>query len=190
MIYRFMYAAYTKDPESMRLLPDIPHYAALAFDGERAFLYIESQNMEVAPETMVKGNFQLSPGGKIWERAVEIFHYSVPMNPQQWERKCEKTPYFQVNRLKPEKISSYIYYHYQYQEEYPGDGDRYGLIYLLGDQLIFYLENPTEKETEKYKGLLDTKHSPIDTWQEVMTEHFAEQWRPIPFLKASNYVNF
>lgn len=104
--------------------------------------------------------------------------------------KCEKTPCFQANRLKKEKFASYIYYHYQYQEEYPEDGDRYGVIYLFGDQLIFYLENPTERETETYQGLLDTKNSPIDTWQDVMNAHFAEKWRHIPFLDASSYVDY
>ena len=190
MIYRSMYAAYTKDPESIRLLPNIPHYGALAFDRERVFLYMESNEKEADPQALVTGDLLQRPDGKYWERAVEIFHYSVPMDPEQWKRKCEKTPFFQVNRLKPEKISSYIYYHYQYQEEYPGDGDRYGSIYLLGDQLVFYLETPTEPETVKTTGLLSTKHSPISTWQALMTEHFADRWRPIANLEWGNYIAF
>lgn len=190
MIYRSMYVAYTKNPEGVKLLPDIPYYGALAFDGEQFFLYVESKEKEVDPESLVKGDFLRYPNGKSWEQATEIFHYSVPRSAEQWRRKEQKTPFFQLNRLKKEKIASYIYYHYQYQEEYPGDGDRYGVIYLVGDQLIFYLENPTEIETEKNTGLLDTKHSPIETWQEIMTEHFAEIWRPIGNLDYSDYIDF
>ena len=112
------------------------------------------------------------------------------MNRTQWERKIPKEPFFQINQLKPEKISSYIYYHFQYQEEYPGDWDKYGSIYLFGDLLVFYLENPTEVETVKTAGLLTSKNTPIDSWDNLMEQHFADHWRPITVLGRNGYIAF
>ncbi len=190
MIYRSLFMGYAENPEEVCLRKDCSCYGALAFDGNRLFLYVESNEETVDPEMLVDGDLLLYPNGKHWERGVEIFHYSVPMNELQWERKVPKEPFFQLNQLKPEKISSYIYYHYQYQEEYPGDWDKYGSIYLFGDLLVFYLENPTEPETVKTIGLLTTKNTPIDTWDVLMEEHFADHWRPIEVLDRNAYIAF
>lgn len=190
MIYRFMYVAYSNHPEQTTLIPGMPHYAALAYKENKVFLYVESNEAVVDPETIAKGDLIPYPTGKYWDRAIEIFHYSKPLTAEQWQRSGEKTPLFRLNRLQPEKTSSYIYYHFQYQEEYPGDGDRYGVIYLHGDQLIFYLETPTEPETVKPQGLLTSKNSPLDIWQELMTQHFADQWRTIDNLSRSDFIEF
>jgi len=95
-----------------------------------------------------------------------------------------------VNQLKSQMVSRYIFYHYQYQEEMPGDGDRYGIIFLHGQDLIFYLEEPTEEETESLIGELNTTHTPISQWQEIMREHFADRWRDIDVLEFSYYCDF
>lgn len=190
MIYRFMFAAYAPEQAALSLRPDPSCYTALSRSGSRVFLYIESTVPEVEPETLVCGDLPRRPDGVIWERAAEIFHYSVPVSADQWNRTAPKTPVFRVNYLKPEKIASYIFYHYQYQEEYPGDGDRYGVIYLLGNQMVFYMEDPTEKETQPVKGLLDTKHSPLEQWHPIMEQHFADTWRPMELLDRTEYVSF
>lgn len=190
MIYRSLYMGYSHDPKTVTLKSEIPCYAALAYAEDRVFLYVESNEETVCPEELVSGEMRPYPNGKQWERGIEIFHYSVPMNEEQWRRKHPKEPWFRVNRLKPEKISSYIYYHYQYQEEYPGDGDKYGVIYLLGDFMVFYMENPEEPETVKTVGMLTTKNSPLEIWQELMTEHFADQWRTIENMGWSDYISF
>lgn len=190
MIYRSMFMAYSDAPKSVELKPDCPYYAALAFSQNRVFLYVESNKKTVDVEELVEGDFHLYPNGKRWERAAEIFHYSVPMNKEQWQRKTDKTPLFRLNKLKWDKIASYIFYHYQYQEEYPGDGDRYGVIYQIGDNLIFYEETPLEKETEKTKGLLSTTNTPHSQWGALMEEHFADEWRPIENLSQSRYIAF
>ena len=190
MIYRSMYVAYSKHPEQTTLVPDCPHYAALAFDGEKVFLYVEANEPTVDPNAIAAGDLIPYPTGRCWDRAIEIFHYSKPMSAEQWKRSGEKTPRFRLNRLQPEKTASYIYYHFQYQEEYPGDGDRYGVIYLHGDQLIFYLEDPTEQETVKTQGLLSSTNSPLDIWQELMHQHFADEWRSIDNLTRSDFIAF
>ena len=190
MIYRFLFMGYPKDGQTVTLKKDIPCYAALSRQNDKVFLYVESNTETVCPENLVCGEMKPYPNGKQWERGIDIFHYSVPMNEEQWRRKFPKEPSVRVNRLKPEKTSSYIYYHYQYQEEYPGDGDKYGVIYLLGDLMVFYMETPEEPETVKTVGLLTSKNSPLDVWQELMTEHFADQWRPIENLEWNDYIAF
>lgn len=190
MIYRSLFVAYSHSPECVTLIGNPSYYAALAFDEDKVFLYTESNEMDVNPEKLVKGELLQHPNGKAWERAIDIFHYSMPVYEQQWHRKIKKTPCFRLNRLRYEKISSYVFYHYQYQEECPGDGDRYGIIFLLGDMLIFYEETPTEKETEKIAGALSTTNTPHHQWGNLMEEHFAEEWRPIQNLSNSGYIGF
>lgn len=190
MIYRFMFVAYSPDPCNVELIENTSTYAALAYDENRVYLYVESNEKEVLPETLVRGEFIQYPNGKNWERASEIFHYSVPVSEEQWKRKMDKTPLFRLNKLKPEKISSYIYYHYQLQEENLGRGDRYGVIYIVGDELIFYQETPKESETVKMQGLLSTSNSPKEEWGDLMNEHFQAYWRPIPNLRCSQYIEY
>lgn len=197
MIYRFMFVGYSKDVHSVKITADKRYYVSLSYrechecNAYKVYMYVESNEENVSPELLADGALMKYPNGTKWERANEIFHYSRPVNKEQWRRKAkQKTPYIMVNRLKPEKVSSYIYYHYQYQEEYPGDGDRYGVIYLHGQQMVFYLEHPTEAETETIEGALHTKHTPIDQWQTLMDEHFADQWRGIENLEFSDYIKF
>ena len=190
MIYRFLFVAYSDNMNSIRIQPNNGCYTALSQEGNQVYLYVESTMENVDPQKLVVGDLLSYPDGEKWKRANEIFHYSKPLDQKQWRRKQEKTPFIMINRLKPEKISSYVYYHYQYQEEMPGDGDRYGIMFLFYDQLIFYLEKPTERETEKIEGLLRTANTPIENWQELMREHFAEQWKPVANLQVSDYIEF
>lgn len=73
--------------------------------------------------------------------------------------------------LKPEQVASYVYHHYQYQEERPGDGDKYGIIGLHENLLFFYSELPATVEPTPYAGKLTTNLRP-ENWGEVMEPHF------------------
>ena len=190
MIYRSMFVAYSNKPKCVKLKPDCPYYAALAFLQNRVFLYVESNEENVDVENLAVGDFHLYPNGYKWERAAEIFHYSVPMNEKQRQRKTDKTPLFRLNQLKWGRIASYIFYHFQYQEESTGGGDRYGVIFLAGDTLVFYEEMPTEEETEKLCGILNTSNTPHNQWGALMEEHFADEWRQIENLSRSRYIDF
>lgn len=191
MIYRFMFVGYSGDVNSVKCTGVAACYVALAYEGNKVFMYVESREKTVNPEALASGNFIPYPDGNHWERAIEIFHYSVPISREQWKRKLsDKKPYVTLNRVKPEKAASYIFYHYQYQEERMGDGDRYGSIYLFRDTLIFYHERPTERETEYIEGALHTNHTPMERWSEIMNEHFADSWHEIQNLGRTNYVDF
>ena len=81
-------------------------------------------------------------------------------------------------------VSSYIFYHYQLQEEKQCSGDKYSSIYLLGNLLAMYHEFPIEEEKEKYNGKLKTNNTPIN-WHEIMSQHFLSwddfdgEWREV-----------
>jgi hypothetical protein len=85
-------------------------------------------------------------------------------------------------------VSSYIFSHYQLQEERPGQHDKYWLISLHEDLLFFYQELPPFPAPRP--GKLATTNTP-DDWQAVMFPHFeqwddappgAEIWRPVELI--------
>lgn len=88
-------------------------------------------------------------------------------------------------------VSSYIFYHFQRQEEYPGEGDKYGAIYIIENMLIMYLEQPTEKDEVEYEGLLKTQNTPKELWGQLMSEHFIawengeKKWQTLESRKLS-----
>ena len=197
MIYRFMFVGYSKDVKSVKITADNKCYVALSSEVGRpgtktdmVYMYVESNEAVVDPELLADGDLIAFPDGKKWMRAMDIFHFSKPLNQEQWARKTEKEPLVMMMRLKPDKVSSYIFYHYQYQEEKPGDGDRYGAIYLFGNEIIYYRETPEERETEVMKGLLDTDHSPLDRWGEIMGDIFAEEWATAENMEVSDYIEY
>ena len=190
MIYRSLFVGYSNFPEQIKLNDSLPYYTALAYERNQVFLYVESHEKNITPDALVKGNMIPFPNGEQWERAIEVFHYSVPMDAEQWHRKADKKPYFQLNSLRPEKISSYFFYHYQYQEERPNDGDKYGILFLFGSQLIFYLEDPEEVDSTKITGALQTSNTPFDTWETLMQEHFVGDWYRLCILQRTDYISF
>ena len=104
-------------------------------------------------------------------RMNEVFHYNRPTENDPWRDKEQGQPFGRLNRLRPEMISSYIFYHNQLQEEKPGCGDKYGLIALNENLMFFYEERPYRIEKALYKGRLDTHNTP-GGWGELMAQHF------------------
>ena len=194
MIYRSMFAGYSPEPEKVILKENTGCYTCLSRNNNWLYLYVESNTETVDPNTLAEGPLVAFPDGSRWEQIDEIFHYSKPMTAQQWKRKVEnKKPYVRLGRLLPDKISSYIYYHYQLQEERPGDnkkGNRYGVIYLHRDFLLFYSELPGEMETEPHAPTLSTHDSPREIWGEVMQPHFNGEWCELPTQQFTDFIDF
>ncbi len=162
---------------------------ALFQDGANYYLYYETEVGAVTPEELFPDltPWLLDwPGKKAprkWVPLTEIFHYHDISKFASWRTTGEKKPWGRVIRLKPDHIASYVFYHYQRQEEMPGDGDQYGVIGLWENSLFFYSERPSVCTPPHYSGKLATKSSPIDQWPQLMGEHFltpGEQWRDIP----------
>ncbi|KWX77799.1 hypothetical protein AMQ84_11175 [Paenibacillus riograndensis] len=146
--------------------------------GKELFLYYECGGERHEPEKLLADNgelLQVWPGGeqpRWWVPMMDIFHYQQPVSREYWKRsQGERTPFGRVAVLKPEQVSSYVYYHYQYQEERPGDGDKYGIIGLHENLLFFYSELPATVEPVPYSGKLTTNLRP-EHWGEVMEPHF------------------
>jgi len=188
MIYRYMFQGFHKsDNIRVKENSEVMNLSLSVFN-DKIFMYFESENSNINPEDIVCENMMPYPNGKLWKQMMDIFHYSKPLSNAHWKRKIEnKKPIFQVIYLKPEMVSSYIFYHYQYQEERPGECDKYGAIFINGNLLVMYLETPEENEMEQYRGKLTTNNTPTN-WAELMTEHFAPwedfegEWRQIKNL--------
>lgn len=150
------------------------------FGFERGvYIYTESCAEEITPDMLFAGYEAFLcpwPDGenKYFEEQMEIFHFISPQSNEHWRRKtkpqaCEAL----IARIDLSLASRYIFYHYQFQEEQPGAGDKYGRIFLLGDIAFFYRESPEVIEEDVPKGALSTDNTPKgDAWQELMGEHF------------------
>lgn len=167
-----MFTGYHTD-KNMVVKPQegISHLSVFAYE-DRVFMYFESESENVNPDDIISENLKEFPDGSHWMRMGAIFHFSEPRSKEQWERKIDgKTPCVQIMYLRDDKIGSYVFNHYRYQEELPGDGDKYGIIFLLGNFMAFYLESPTEFDPDA-AGSLTTTDTPYQTWGNVMNEHF------------------
>ncbi len=171
-MYRFMYCGYPK--EELKIRPEAKVVtASVAYFENMAFLYYESR-MELPPDAVVDGSLKEFPDGSMWFRMPEIFHYFSCEDDEKWERKePNKEPFFRINFLYPEKVASYVCYHQEFQQNNPVGSDRYGSIYLFGNQLIMYTEFPTEKVA--WTEIEGKKYAPcLSNWGELMNEHFKE----------------
>lgn len=121
-------------------------------------------------------------GGKSYRLAlpmIDVFHDGVPKDTDSWDRSVPITDRLgSIARLKPEMASSYIYYHYQKQEEFPDSFNQTYVIGSLGRFLFSYQELPARVSTSKRQGQLTTSNSP-NNWHEVMHPHF-EPWEDVP----------
>ncbi len=106
---------------------------------------------------------------------MDVFHDSQPTSSSLWRQDYEaKHKVGSLARLKPERYASYVFYHYQKQEETPGSFNKY---YTIGshEHVIFsYSELPAIQDPLAPPGLLHTQQSPSH-WHEVMEPHF-EPW--------------
>ena len=165
--------------------------------ANRLFLYYERPGEKLPPEELVAPLDPLLeqwPGEhprRSWVPMMDIFHYSRPLSTGHWQRQTppkERTA--RVIYLRPEMLSSYIFYHFQLQEENPGAlNRRYGMICMHENLLFFYIEKPDIAEDQQYPGHLKTSNTPPN-WGEVMNPHFQpwpdedgeRLWRPIECL--------
>jgi hypothetical protein len=142
------------------------------------FAYWESIGHVVTPEALfgtMDGTLAAWPGTaapRTFVPMTDIFHWQTPADVEHWRR---KTPVERISgrlaRLKPEMASSYIFYHYQLQEERPGSVEKYGQITLHENLIFFYQEYPATVEAPVIPGKLATTNTP-DHWQDVMFPHF------------------
>ncbi|MGN7358488.1 hypothetical protein ACTHPF_13325 [Paenibacillus sp. SAF-054] len=146
--------------------------------GTQLFLYYESPAPSVDPHELFahcEDALEIWPGTdkpRRWVPMMDIFHYQQPTGEKDWLRtNASARPYARIAHLKPDKVASYVFYHYQYQEEKPGDGDKYGMIALHENLMFFYSEDPATVDKPSYSGKLSTSNTPPD-WAGTMEPHF------------------
>ncbi|MDF2670311.1 MAG: hypothetical protein K0R67_2617 [Paenibacillus sp.] len=121
---------------------------------------------EVLVERPIAGEMRYS------SRLMDIYHSAAPREDDAWRT---GNPIEQrigsIARLKPDMYASYIYYHYQRQEEKPV---RENKTYMIGveDSWIFsYQELPAVYDDSPGQGAFTTRNTP-ENWREVMLPHF------------------
>lgn len=188
MTYRFMFKGYYNDKDYTYVENSKAEQVSVSVFEDMMFLYFEAHEEYVDPETVVKCNLKEFPDGSRWERMTEVFHYCDILSDEQWKRKVsDKKPMIRVNYLNYDKIASYIFYHYQYQEKTPCDGDKYGVIFLTGNLLVFYMETPQELQEPKFEPNMLPGEVPECEWQALMDKHFLQtpkydSWHKIDVL--------
>lgn len=111
-------------------------------------------------------------------RMLDIYHDGVPIDPDSWRFGRQVDDRIGcIARLKPEMAASYVYYHYQLQEERPESFNKTYMIGSYGTFLFSYREHPAVVGEAKCKGKLSSHNSP-ENWQEVMDPHF-EPWTQV-----------
>jgi len=147
-----------------------------------AFLYIEQLTGQVKPEQIVPTlNEMLEewPGQedtRKWIPLIDVFHFNEPVSVDHWKRK-EKPERIggRVAYLRPEMVASYIFYHYQLQEERGFTGPKYEIIGMHENLLFGYQEFPAVTEEPLTPGKLDSKQTPVPWETTRMDLHFL-QW--------------
>ena len=145
---------------------------------QRLFLYLETVGDDPLVDSLtaaLTSGLLSWPGEQLcrhWVLMTDIYHYHRCLGADQWRRQTRPDKHTgRVLRLRPEMASSYIFLHYQLQEERPARGDKYGLISLHDDIMFFYGEEPTIVEPPRYEGQLSTQNTPED-WHTLMEPHF------------------
>ncbi|MGL1891268.1 MAG: hypothetical protein OCD02_06540 [Spirochaetaceae bacterium] len=143
------------------------------------FLYYESVSHDLQPEKLFTGleeNLIDWPGKedkRYWIPMIDVFHFNEPVSKEHWQRKTSvERKVGKVAHLKPQMVSSYIYYHYQVQEERAFPGDKYEIISMHENLLFGYFEFPKVMEEPLAEKKLQTTGTP-DNWADAhMDQHF------------------
>ncbi|GAB2697491.1 hypothetical protein ACFQWB_05230 [Paenibacillus thermoaerophilus] len=146
------------------------------------FLYAESVRGEFSPdETFGAAADRLEdwPGlerKRKWVPMIDVFHFNEPADAEHWRRKTPvERRVGRVAHLKPEMVASYIYYHYQLQEERAFLGDKYEIIAIHENLLFGYQEFPKVIEEPVLPRKLQTKGTP-EPWELSRMDLHFQPW--------------
>ncbi|SFF18170.1 hypothetical protein SAMN05216378_5327 [Paenibacillus catalpae] len=196
MIERFMYRAAWKDgcqKAGVAALQQNEHVTSLVKQGRlmtaaafhwehNVFLYYECLDGKLAPEEVAgaaEPYLKDWPGQaepRKWIRMMDVFHFNEPANEEHWLRKSPvEKRVGRVAHLRPEMVSSYVYYHYQLQEERAFFGPKYEIIGIHENLLFGYQEFPNVTEEPVMPGRLSTKGTP-ENWSDSRMDLHFQPW--------------
>lgn len=146
------------------------------------FLYYECIQQELQPEALFKtlgACLEDWPGKsnkRKWMPMIDVFHFNEPVSYENWLRKEPvERRVGRVAHLKPEMIPSYIYYHYQLQEERAFLGDKYEIIALHDNLMFGYQEFPKVIEQPLTTPKLTTSGTP-ENWNDSRMDIHFQPW--------------
>jgi hypothetical protein len=146
---------------------------------KNVFLYYECINCEIHPEELLGQtcifleDWPGKPEKRKWIPMTDVFHFNEPVCVEHWKRKSPVEKRIgKVAQLKPEMTASYIYYHYQLQEERAFSGDKYEIIALHENLLFGYFEKPEVMEEPLVPKKLNTSGTPVNWGDSRMDLHF------------------
>ncbi|QGQ97661.1 hypothetical protein EHS13_23605 [Paenibacillus psychroresistens] len=193
---RWMFRAIIKDSEEQKLRLELnKHFdsvramvdngklmtASLFIQDQNVFLYYENLEESIIPSELfsnVEPFLEKRPEvgtNKCWIPMNDIFHFSKPLSVDHWRRKgAVQARVALIARIKPDMLSSYIYYHYLLQEGHSTNDNKYCMI-GLDENLIFYYEElpkTVENQVKQDQRITHFPHNWQDTWQELMEPHF------------------
>lgn len=103
---------------------------------------------------------------------LDIFHDAIPRVESTWrEPGAPITSLASIVYLRPEKYCSYVFYHFQLQEEGLRKFNKRYIIGALENCLFSYQELPAVIDATNHDRVLHTNVSP-ENWVELMGEHF------------------
>lgn len=195
MIFRYMFFGYCRSKLfAIKNLTDVLNLSVAVF-ANKIFVYLESERENVSLDDIVEADLIPFPNDEKWIRMMEVFHYSKPIDKKHWARKIKKKEaYLRINFLHENMVSSYIYYHFQYQESGACNGNKYGVIFIYGNMLIMYSEKPMEIDTVRHDCLINER-TKVENWGELMSKHFMPwidydgDWREIELLYSQMNTN-
>ena len=141
------------------------------------FVYAESAKPALSLELPAKVTSTLvdSPGDfgdQKFVSMLDIFHDAIPRVESAWrEPGAPITSLGSIVYLRPEKYCSYVFYHFQLQEEGLRKFNKRYIIGALENCLFSYQELPAVIDATNHDRVLHTNVSP-ENWVELMGEHF------------------
>lgn len=143
------------------------------------FLYYECIHEDIIPEDIfesVEEYLEDWPGKdefRKWIPMIDVFHFNAPASEEHWKRKAPVDERVgRVAHLKPEMMASYIYYHYQLQEERAFLSGKYEIIAMHENLLFGYQEFPGVVEEPVLDKKLNTSGTPKNWKDSRMDLHF------------------
>ncbi len=107
---------------------------------------------------------------RVWAQMMPVYLAARPDGASAWrDGHVPAKRRGMLLRLKPEMVASYVYWHYQRQEEAREVPNKYLAVALHENLLFYYDELPPV--SAPYRGTLPTRHTPAD-WDAVMEPHF------------------
>lgn len=190
---RFCYRAQYRDEEALRRAAELgAHVEGLlreekllsatvfGYDARNLFFYYECAGETLEPGAVFPGLEPYLCGWPGEEEPryflpmTELYHSYAPDGEEQaaWRRQTPVEPVAMMSRMVPEKLASYIFYHFQRQEEQPASEGRHLSIWGDGATALLYDELPELPVAHPRAGLLAPRHHTPENWREIMLPHF------------------